>query len=249
MVDVNSDQAPARNRSDVQLAPMSVPKASDVLVNELREKILNGELPEGTPLPPERELVAQTRMSRTTVREALRILEVQGLLRISAGRAGGAFVRRPESGSVVDSVSALIRGQRIQLSTLVEAREAIEPACAQLAAQHRTDEDIAALERANASLANSDASFTEFLQANADWHVAVAAATHNQLLAALMAALSPAIYASTKRESYGAPDARELTARAHKSITDAIRQKDPEGALRRMTRHLRAYAKDLPAAD
>ena len=80
---------------------MEVPKASDVLANGLRERILSGEFPEGTPLPPERELVTQTRMSRTTVREALRILEVQGLVRIKAGRAGGAFVQRAVLKSVI----------------------------------------------------------------------------------------------------------------------------------------------------
>ena len=72
----------AADRSAIRLSPMEVPKASDVLANELRERILSGDYPEGTPLPPERELVVQTRMSRTTVREALRVLEVQGLIRI-----------------------------------------------------------------------------------------------------------------------------------------------------------------------
>jgi len=94
---------------------MEVPKASDVLANELRERILSGEYVEGTPLPPERELVVQTGMSRTTVREALRILEVQGLIRIKAGRAGGAFVRRPGEESVASSLELLIRGRQIRL--------------------------------------------------------------------------------------------------------------------------------------
>src|SRR6266496_2247824 len=81
------------NRQPVRLTPMQVPKASDVLADDLRERILRGEFPENTALPPERELVVQTRMSRTTVREALRILEVQGLVRIKAGRAGGKIGR------------------------------------------------------------------------------------------------------------------------------------------------------------
>ena len=77
-------------RSTVLLKPVDVPKASDVLARELRERILSGELVEGTALPAERELVKQTQMSRATVREALRILEVQNLVRVRAGRAGGA---------------------------------------------------------------------------------------------------------------------------------------------------------------
>ncbi|MGB9250194.1 MAG: winged helix-turn-helix domain-containing protein, partial [Mycobacterium sp.] len=69
-------------RSTVLLKPVDVPKASDVLARELRERILSGELVEGTALPAERELVKQTQMSRATVREALRILEVQNLVRV-----------------------------------------------------------------------------------------------------------------------------------------------------------------------
>src|ERR1700712_5106390 len=74
MVDTAATASSVPRRQQVQLGPMHVPKASDVLANDLRERILRSEYPEGTALPPERELVLQTRMSRTTVREALRIL-------------------------------------------------------------------------------------------------------------------------------------------------------------------------------
>src|SRR5258707_7489369 len=87
------------SRQPVRLTPMPVPKASDVLADDLRERILLGEFPEGTALPTERDLVAQTQMSRATVREALRILEVQGLIRIKTGPAGGAFVQKPDNGA------------------------------------------------------------------------------------------------------------------------------------------------------
>src|ERR1700712_21997 len=135
-------------RPAIRLSPMEVPKASDVLANELRERILSGDFPEGTPLPPERELVVQTRMSRTTVREALRVLEVQGLVRIKAGRAGGAFVQRPGEESVAGSLDLLIRGRRLRLASVHETREAIEPSCARLAALNRIP---AGLRRAGAA--------------------------------------------------------------------------------------------------
>src|SRR4051812_43180024 len=129
----------------IRLSPMEVPKASDVLATELRERILSGEYAEGRPLPPERELVVQTRMSRTTVREALRILEVQGLIRIKAGRAGGAFVQHPGEESVAKSLELLIRGRQIRLTSVHESREAIEPSCARLAAVNRTTADLSRL--------------------------------------------------------------------------------------------------------
>jgi DNA-binding FadR family transcriptional regulator len=222
--------------------PMEVPKASDVLANELRERILEGELSEGMALPPERELVAQTRMSRATVREALRTLQVQGLVRIKAGRAGGAFVQRPGRDSVAKSVTLLIRGQQFRLAALLETREAIEPFCARLAARNRTDADLVRLDEANEALADQSGSLARFLQANVDWHVGVATASHNELLAGLMTALSRAIYTSTENERFVDATVRHETARAHRSITEAIRAKDSDAAVRRMERHVHAYA-------
>jgi DNA-binding FadR family transcriptional regulator len=246
----NAAETTAREgRSAIHLSPMEVPKASDVLANNLRERILSGEFVEGTPLPPERELVTQTRMSRTTVREALRILEVQGLVRIKAGRAGGAFVQRPGEEVMARSVGLLIRGRQIRLSALLETREAIEPSCARLAAQNRTDADLEALEAANQAIAGSGTDLGAFLQANVDWHVAVATASHNELLKGLMMALQRAIYTSTENESFVDDEVRRTAVRAHRTITNAIRDKDPDAAVRRMSRHVHSYAKAVLAVD
>lgn len=236
-------------RSTVLLKPVDVPKASDVLARELRERILSGELPEGTALPAERELVKQTQMSRATVREALRILEVQNLVRVRTGRAGGAFVQRPTTNGMASSVSMLIRGQRIKLADLMETREALEPFCAESAARKRTDEDLAVLDQANKDIADPDADLSAFLQANLDWHVGVAKASHNELLIGFMTALSHAIYTGTDNASFVDDTVRAVTARAHKSITTAIRNNDAEAAARRMSRHVHSYAKAALAVD
>ncbi len=229
-------------RNAVQLQPMQVPKASDVLANDLRERILRGDFPAGTALPPERELVNQTRMSRTTVREALRILEVQGLVVIKTGRSGGAFVQQPGGEAVATSVSLLIRGQKLRLTDLLETREAIEPACASLAAKYHTDQDLAALDAANAAMGDPDSSLEAFLQANVDWHLAVAEASHNELLTGFMSALSNAIYSSTENTAFVDDEVRKTTYLAHKSITAAIRSGDSAAAMRRMTKHVHGYA-------
>ena len=234
------------SRSAITLTPMDVPKASDVLANDMRERILTGEFPEGAALPPERELVIQTKMSRATVREALRILEVQGLVQIKLGRSGGAFVQRPGRKSIEGSVALLIRGREIRLAALLETREAIEPFCAQLAARHRTEEDLAILDAANDAIAGEN-SLAEFLQANIDWHVGVAAASHNELLAGFMTALSRAIYAATEIEGFVDEEVRLTTAKAHRSVTQAIRAQNPDTAIRRMKRHVHEYAEAVLA--
>ena len=242
-----TDSAPTR--SNVLLKPVDVPKASDVLARELRERILSGELAEGIALPAERELVKQTQMSRATVREALRILEVQNLVRVRAGRAGGAFVQRPTTKSMASSVSMLIRGRQIKMADLMETREALEPFCAELAARKHTDDDLAVLDRANDDIADSDADLPAFLQANLDWHVGVTMASHNELLIGFMTALSHAIYTGTENAAFVDDDVRAVTARAHRSITTAIRSRDADAASRRMRRHVHSYAKAVLAVD
>lgn len=241
------DSAPAR--PSVLLKPVDVPKASDVLARELRERILSGELTEGVALPAERELVKQTQMSRATVREALRILEVQNLIRVKAGRAGGAFVQRPTTKSMANSVSMLIRGQQIKLADLMETREALEPFCAELAARKRTDDDLAVLDEANEGIGDPGADLPAFLQANLDWHVGVAMASHNELLVGFMTALSQAIYTGTENAAFVDDHVRAVTARAHRSITNAIRSGDADAAGRRMRRHVHSYAKAALAMD
>ena len=226
----------------IRLSPMKVPKASDVLAHELRERILNDEFEAGSGLPAERELVAQTGMSRTTVREALRILEVQGLIRIKSGRTGGAFVQRPGEEVMSNTVGLLVRGQRIRLSALLETREAIEPYCASLAAIHRDDDDMLRLEEAAAKVADASGDLAQFLDANIAWHNAVARASHNELLAGLMAGLSLAIRAATDDETFVDTTVRETAARAHEGVMRAIREKDSDAAFRRMTRHVHSYA-------
>lgn len=219
-----------------------MPKASDVLARELRERILNGEIAEGSALPAERELVRQTQMSRATVREALRILEVQNLVRVKAGRAGGAFVSRPTTKSMASSVSMMIRGRQIKLVDLLETREALEPFCSELAARNHTDEDMSVLDQANEDIGNPDADLPAFLQANLDWHIGVAVASHNELLTGFMTALSHAIYTGTENPAFVDAKVRAETQRAHKSITTAIRNRDAAAAGRRMRRHVHTYA-------
>jgi GntR family transcriptional regulator, transcriptional repressor for pyruvate dehydrogenase complex len=237
------------SRSGIRLSPVDVPKASDVLAGELRERILNGDLAEGASLPAERELVKQTQMSRATVREALRILEVQNLVRVKAGRAGGAFVQRPTTKSMANSVSMLIRGRRIKLIDLMETREALEPFCAELAARNRTNDDLAVLDVANEAIADPDADLEHFLRSNLEWHVGVAAASHNELLIGFMIALSEAIYAGTADEGFVDSEVRAVTINAHRLITTAIREQDAETARRRMRKHVHGYAAAIAESD
>ncbi|MDT7762963.1 MAG: GntR family transcriptional regulator, transcriptional repressor for pyruvate dehydrogenase complex, partial [Mycobacterium sp.] len=143
----------------------------------------------------------------------------------------------------------LIRGRQIKLADLMETREALEPICAESAARKRTDDDLAVLDQANSDIADPDADLSAFLQANLDWHVGVAMASHNELLIGLMTALSHAIYTGTENAEFVDDNVRTVTARAHRSVTAAIRNRDADAAGRRMRRHVHSYAKAALAMD
>jgi GntR family transcriptional regulator, transcriptional repressor for pyruvate dehydrogenase complex len=176
----------------IAIEQISVPTAATMLATVLREKILKGDLLEGRELPSERELGTQAGVSRATVREALRILESEGLIEIRLGRRGGSSVRRPSSAAIERSVGIFIRGKRIRLQSVLETRGAIEPAAARFAALHRTDEDLVELERCQAEVERAafGNDVAEYVQANLDWHVQVVRASKNELLIAFITAVA-----------------------------------------------------------
>src|SRR5258707_11535091 len=120
--------------SELKLSPIFVPKTSDVLASELRKQILGGALAPGKALPAERDLVTQTGLSRGSVREALRILEAEGLLTTPPGRLGGSVAPPPGDESLAKYISLFVQGRGITLLSLLQTREAVEPSLAGLAA-------------------------------------------------------------------------------------------------------------------
>ncbi len=231
----------------LDIKQISVPKAADVLADLLREKILRGELEEGRDLPTERELCEQSGLSRPTVREALRILESEGLITTRPGRYGGSAVARPGVDTIERSVGIYIRGQRIRTESVAEVRSMIEPASARIAAANRTEDDLAEMERWQLALeaaAQAD-DFQGFVAANLSWHIAVVRASHNELLVAFISAVSKPLFDATAGEGLDTKENSAAAIRAHRRVMDAIRDGDGESAERRMARHVDAYREQL----
>lgn len=218
-----------------------VPKASDVLAAKLRELILSSGLAEGTPLPTERELVVQSGLSRTSVREALRVLETEGLVQTRAGRNGGSQVRRPGRESISRSFELFVRSHGVRFEALLEAREAIEPAAAGLAAVHRADSDLAEMARLHEALGRVNDDIPEHVRLNLAWHRAVMRASRNELLIAFFDAISQSVQAATESQALNSAEVRREVVRAHARVLDAIKAQDAEAAFRRMQRHVGAY--------
>ena len=245
---VSSVTSPADAQQEtLQVGRVLVPKASEVLAARIREQILSGAFAEGQVLPTERELVADTGLGRSTIREALRILENQGLIQTRTGRNGGSMVSRPGRASVEDSLGTFIRGQQLRLAALLEAREAVEPAAARLAAMHRTDGDLAELSRLQSKLSRAvaDRDLPTYLLINVEWHLAVVRASHNELLIAFMTAIAQAVHTATEADTFNSAKIQQATLRVHSRIIDAIAAGDAEAAERRMRRHVQAYVSEV----
>lgn len=224
------------------LAAVFVPKASDVLAEKLREMILSRALAEGTPLPTERELVAQSGLSRTSVREALRVLETEGLVATKAGRNGGSQVRRPGRESISRSFELFVRSHGVRFEALLEAREAIEPSAARLAAIHHTHDDLAEMTRIHQefdAISNDAAAHTHL---NLEWHRAVVKASRNELMIAFFNAIADAVTDVSESHSLFSPEVHREVARAHARVLQAIAARDPEAAFRRMLGHVGTYS-------
>jgi len=231
-------QIASASATPVAVSRVSVPKASDVLAEQLRSRIRSGELGNGQALPTERQLVLQTGLSRASVREALRILEVEGLVEVRAGRGGGSRVSRPAGRELSRHIDLFIWGREVGFEELNEVREALETAAADGAARRRTEADLAELHRQTVAVEEAVGSVPAYLEANLAWHMAVVRASHNDLLIGFMEVLSSAIHKETQLDAFDSPAVRSATLRIHRSILGAIEGGDAEAARRRMARHV-----------
>ena len=212
-------------------------KAPAALAEQLREAILAGQLTAGTLLPAERVLAEQSQVSRSSVREALRILEAEGLIVTRPGRKGGPVVVSPAADALRRPLEAFIRSRALKPGSLYETLLVIEPAIARLAATNRTDDDLAQVAEAVERYSTCP-DRDERLRLNAEIHVCLAAATGNELLTAIVRGLRDAIHASTTAPPFAAPGVREKTIESYGRILAAIEAHDADAAEQAMRRHI-----------
>lgn len=231
------------------LGRIKVPKSSDVLADRLREEILSDAYQPGVALPTERELVSATGLSRGSVREALRILEAQGLVHTRAGRYGGTTVSQPTTDHLANHINLYAKGRSIPMTALVEVRLALEPMVAALAAERHTPEDLATLHGIAKRIEQAaEGDLPAFLEENVNWHDAIAAASHNDLLHAFATSVSGLMFEASQLEEFGSAEVRQRVCHAHQRILEAIEAGDADLARRRVERDVQAYALILETA-
>lgn len=216
------------------LSPVTRTPLYEQLVDRLREYVREEGLKAGDRLPAERVLAQDLGVSRPTVRQALVVLEVQGLIDVRHG--GGTYLRQD---NLEPSTFAQVLDRQRRLPDILDAREALEVKLAELAAERRTPEDLAAIQAGLEEMAASIGEGGSGADGDASFHAAVTAAAHSSLLEHLMHQLSADITVS-RIESLAQEGRPPQSLAQHRSIADAIAAGDAGGARDAMRRHLRS---------
>jgi GntR family transcriptional regulator, transcriptional repressor for pyruvate dehydrogenase complex len=214
------------------LRPVLRPRLYEQVVSQIQEWIAENGLAVGDRLPPERELASRLGVSRATISQALVAMEVVGMVSVRHG--DGVVLIEPAGSTKV--VSALRRHAQ-QLPEIIEAREALETKLAALAAERRTESDLAAIDEALEVMERDIAAGGRGVEGDELFHAAVTAAGHSALLARLMAEISELIKES-RIESLSQPDRPLNSLRGHRRIAEAIRARDGEAAAVAMQDHI-----------
>lgn len=220
------------------LQPVRRSRLYEQVVDRLREHIDVEGLRPGDRLLSEREMAERLGVSRTSVRQALTALEVMGLVEIRHG--GGIFLRRPPE-AVLPPLADALADEHAQLPAVMEVRQAIEAQTARLAAQRRSERDLAALERALRAMQEAIEAGADTADADSAFHDGIVAAARNPLLTGLWEQMAGPVD-KTRRASLARPGRPRASLAAHRRIFEAIAGGDCDAAAAAMLKHLEIVA-------
>lgn len=210
------------------------------IVTQVEDALARGDLKPGQRLPSERELVLQFGTSRSTVREALRVLESNGIVRSRPGDPNGPEVLPVSAGGLTKQLDRLTRVDGLGLAELIGSRMILDSSANRLAARLRTEDELAEMDAAIATMrAVIDQGYERFSQADIAFHDAVARASRNALIQLCNQAVRNAVLSliSTEiRQAHHQHARMRASARHHEEVLAAIRAGDGPAAAR-ISRH------------
>lgn len=212
------------------------------IVRQIEDSITRGVLKPGDQLPAERELAQQFGVSRTAVREAVRVLSEKGLVEAYSGR--GTFVTNGTSQVIRQSLDLMIKiGQPDGATHLAELREILEPGIAALAAIRAEESHISQLREAVDLMDRSRHDADAFIEGDLDFHLALAEAAGNPMVLSLIDSIVGLLREQRMRTYYiaGGPERGQVH---HKKILEAVEQHNPERARETMQAHMQQVRED-----
>lgn len=216
-----------------------MPKMSVLLAETIADGIVSRGMRPGDRLPTEAAMLAEYEVGRGTLREALRVLEAQGVIEIRVGAGGGPFVARPDTSGLARMLSLQLRLSDVTLREVLDARLIVEPSLAGQAAKNRSAEQVSVLRANQAALEKAPRGSAEFLRLNTEFHTLLASASGNRPLSALWSALSAIADGHEAGVRY-TPAAFTGMIAAHRKIAAAVEARACAEAARVMTSHLEA---------
>lgn len=216
------------------------------IVEQLLELLSAGELRLGDQLPPERELAAALGASRSTTREALRVLQGRGLLDIKVGARGGAFVAVPSSERAAQGVSDLLRSRGVSAHDVAEARDVVEVAVLPLACERATEADIEELRALTDRhlQAHRDGTYEEAYAV--EFHSRLAQCAHNPAIDAMLVSMREVQLATLKITQRVHAFDRERGLVDHQLLVDAVQARDAALATAILHDHLHRTVERAP---
>ena len=205
------------------------------VVTQIHDLIREGKFKAGDQLPAERELAETFKVSRTSVREALRALETQGLVVSRTG--AGNFVADLPIESLIAPLATLLIEEKNALADIFEMRKLIEPHIASLAAVRATKRDIERMKMILNKQKEQVQQGATGVEADAEFHFAIGQATQNHALEKLVSGLMD-ILSHSREESLQTPGRTQASIDSHYKILYAIEDHDKEGARKAMLRHV-----------
>lgn len=218
------------------------PHITEQVVEYFTQCITDGRWPAGLVLPPEPELMRQLGVSRTVIRECVRILSSRGMLDVRQG--SGTTVAALDDWNVTEPLAILVRADKASLLNWLEVRTALELCTAQLAAERATASDRKVLRGLLSTGGAAVAGQLAFVEADVALHLAIADAAHNPQLRLILKPLVAPLrrqLSSTVR----VPKYVEAANREHALLIDRVVEGDPEGARAAMLLHLRRVAEEI----
>jgi GntR family transcriptional repressor for pyruvate dehydrogenase complex len=217
------------------------------VADQLRDAILSGELAAGEALPPERDLAETFGASRASVREALRVLQAQGLIS-GSGTPAPAVVAEGTEPSAREALITLLRLNRVELEQLVDFRCMLESAALRRAADAPDADRLDDARRALEEMAAPDLAIEAFDEADVRFHVALVRASGNEAMHLVMAALRDAVARHLLAALRAQADPRRTLARLtaeHAAILDAVESGQAERAAGLVEAHIRGFYAEL----
>jgi GntR family transcriptional repressor for pyruvate dehydrogenase complex len=215
------------------------------IVKQIEALILDGKLHPGDQLPSERELAEQFAVSRTAVREAVKTLREKGLVEIETGR--GTFITASTSKTLRNTLDWMVKtGEGDHKADLVQVRAILEPEIAAIAASMATEDDIADLQNAVDAMDAALDSADDYIEADLEFHLALANATQNRLIPTLIDPIVDLLREQRKR-IFLVEGGAQRGQFHHKRILEAIRNHDASAARQAMLAHLDQVRDDSAA--